>query len=311
MLNRRDLLRTSGAAALACGLSPFPFGRTAHARKAPKRLLVYTRSAGFQHDVVKRGKNGEPCLVDRVWTELAARNNFEVECTKDGRVFVPEKLDRFDAFFFYTTEDLTAEKSSDGSPPMPKAGKKHLLDAIANGKGFIGSHCAADTFHSEPRGSVSNLPDTVDPYIRMVGGEFISHGSQQKATMHVVDPHFPKGPKHDFTLHEEWYSFKNFQNDLHVILVNQTEGMKDWQYHRAPFPATWARMHDKGRVFYTSMGHREDVWANPLFQDMLLGALSWTCGEVDANVTPNIERVTPKANVLPKEPPPAPKKSKK
>jgi type 1 glutamine amidotransferase len=310
MSNRRDFLRTSGAAALACGLSAFPRGRPARANRPPKRLLVYTRSAGFQHDVVKLGKNGEPSLVDRVWTELAARHNFEVECTKDGRVFIPETIDRFDAFFFYTTEDLMAESKEDGSPPMPKEGKKLLLDAVANGKGFIGSHCAADTFHSDPRGSVSNLQDKVDPYIQMVGGEFISHGSQQTATMHVVDPNFPKGPKDDFSLREEWYSFKNFQNDLHVILVNETKGMKDWQYEREPFPATWARMHGKGRVFYTSMGHRDDVWTNPLFQDLLLGAASWVFGEADVDVTPNLERVTPKANALPKEPPPAPKKDK-
>lgn len=304
MFNRRDFLHTSGAAALACGLSAFPLGRHARAHGPAKRLLVYTRSAGFQHDVVKLGKNGEPSLVDRIWTELGAKHNFQVECTKDGRVFIPETLDKFDAFFFYTTEDLTSQTSTDGSPPMPKEGKKLLLDAIANGKGFLGSHCASDTFHSEPRGPVSNLPDKVDPYIQMLGGEFISHGSQQKATMRVVDPKFPKGPKEDFTVKEEWYSLKNLRPDLHVILVNETKGMTDWQYEREPFPATWARMHGKGRVFFTSMGHRDDVWTNPLFQDLLLGALSWTFGEVDVDVTPNVERVTPKANALPKEPPP-------
>ena len=34
---------------------------------------------------------------------------------------------------------------------------------------------------------------------------------------------------------------------------------------------TWARMYGKGRVFYTSMGHREDVWENPMYQALLLG----------------------------------------
>jgi hypothetical protein len=78
------------------------------ARGAPpkKRLLVYTRSQGFQHDVVATAPN-RPCLVDAVWTVLANKQGFDVECTKDGRVFLPESLARFDAFFFMTTGDLT------------------------------------------------------------------------------------------------------------------------------------------------------------------------------------------------------------
>jgi type 1 glutamine amidotransferase len=305
MMNRRDLLRTSGAAALALGLSGFPLGWRARAADGKKkRLLVYTRSAGFQHDVVKV-KDGQPCLVDSIWTELAAKHGFEVECTKDGRVFLPETLDKFDAFFFYTTGDLTAEKSTDGSPPMPKEGKKALLSAVAAGKGIIGSHCASDTFHSPGKSTENQDAGTMDPFIAVLGGEFISHGKQQQATMRVVDPKFPGvNGQHDFTLLEEWYSLKNFAPDLHVILANETKGMTDWQYERAAFPATWARLHGKGRVFYTSMGHRDDVWTNPLFQNLLLGALAWATGQAEADLTPNMRSATPKAMDLPKPPPP-------
>ena len=57
MLTRRDVLRSTGAAALALGLSGLPVGGRARAADGPKkRLLVYTRSQGFQHDVVKVGK---------------------------------------------------------------------------------------------------------------------------------------------------------------------------------------------------------------------------------------------------------------
>jgi len=70
---------------------------------------------------------------------------------------------------------------------------------------------------------------------------------------------------------------------------------------RPPFPATWVRKHEKGRVFYTSMGHREDVWENSIFQGLLLGGLSWAFGNVEADVTPNLEKVAPKAVDLKKE----------
>ena len=119
--------------------------------------------------------------------------------------------------------------------------------------------------------------------------------------MQVVDPKFPglDGIK-DFRIKEEWYALKNFAPDLHVIIVQETKGMKNYDYQRPNFPETWARMHGKGRVFYTSMGHREDVWTNPVFQSILIGGINWATGRVDADVTPNLDKVTPQANVLPK-----------
>jgi type 1 glutamine amidotransferase len=47
------------------------------------------------------------------------------------------------------------------------------------------------------------------------------------------------------------------------------------------------------------MGHREDVWANPIFQKMIVGALRWATKQADADLTPNIQQVTPQANTLP------------
>jgi type 1 glutamine amidotransferase len=299
-MNRRELLK-AGAAGLALGLSPFPFGWTARADSPKKRLLMCTRSAGFEHSVVKRGKDNSPSLAERIVTDLAKKHNFEVHCTKDGREFLPETLGKYDAFFFETTEDLTGE-GGDRQPPMPPEGKKAFLQAIADGKGFVGCHCASDTFHSRghKQGEMKNQdPVNLDPYIMMLGGEFIVHGAQQKAKMRVVDDKFPgaQGLK-DFDLNEEWYALKNFASDLHVILVQDTEGMKGGMYQRPSFPATWARKHGKGRVYYTSMGHREDVWESERFQNLLLGGLSWAFGNVDADVTPNIDQVAPRCREL-------------
>ena len=56
------------------------------------------------------------------------------------------------------------------------------------------------------------------------------------------------------------------------------------------------------------MGHREDVWENPMFQQILLGGLSWAFGDVEADVTPNLKAAAPHADVLPKPPEAKPKK---
>jgi len=295
-MDRREMLLKSGALAAALGLSRFPLGWAADAPK--RRILMFTRSQGFEHTTIHRKKPDELGFAEKILTDLGAKHGFEVKCTKDGREFLPENLAKYDAFFFYTTGDLTKE-GGDHQPPMPVEGKKAFLDAIAAGKGFVGSHCASDTFHSPGPGPVNQERDKVDPYIAMLGGEFIVHGDQQKAKIHVVDPAFP-GAKDlkDFDLLEEWYSLKNFAPDLHVILVQETEGSKGWMYARPPYPETWVRMHQKGRVFYTSMGHREDVWQKPEFQNLLLGALSWATGNVSADVTPNLETAAPKAAQL-------------
>ncbi|HJT76368.1 MAG TPA: ThuA domain-containing protein [Gemmataceae bacterium] len=301
-MNRRDLLK-AGLAGLALGVSPFPLGWTARADAPRRRLLMFTRSQGFEHSVVKRGKNDEPSLAERIVTDMSKKHGFEVTCTKDGRVFTPENIHQYDAFLFETTGDLT-QPGGDHQPPMSPEGKHAFLKAIAEGKGFVGCHCASDTFHSPGQRDQTQPPDQRDPYIQMLGGEFIIHGEQQKAKMIAADSHFGsiKDLK-DFEKLEEWYALKNFATDLHVILVQDTSGMKkeknNWMYNRPNYPATWARHDNKGRVFYTSMGHREDVWESHTFHAVLLGGLAWAFGNVDADTTPNIEKVTPKANDLP------------
>jgi type 1 glutamine amidotransferase len=296
-MNRRHLLK---AAAAGLALGRFPIGWTAAADSKGKRLLMFTRSQGYEHSSIKRGKDNALSMAEKIVTDLAKKHGFEVNCTKDGREFLPETIAKYDAFLFQTTGDLTKD-GGDGNPPMTDEGKSAFLKAIAAGKGFIGCHCASDTFHSGGKDDrpKNQEPDKQDPYIRMLGGEFIVHGAQQKARMHVADDKFP-GAKDlkDFELLEEWYALKNFAPNLHVLLVQDTDGMKGGMYERPSFPATWARKHDKGRVFYTSMGHREDVWENKIFQDLLVGALSWVFGNVEADVAPNLEQVAPKANEL-------------
>jgi len=229
--------------------------------------------------------------------EFGGAAGFDFHETKDGTVFDGD-LNQYDAFFFYTTGDLT-KSGGDNQTPMSEKGKQNLLQAISAGKGMFGSHCASDTFHSS--GPAFENQTQRDPFIGMLGGEFIRHGRQQEARMRLVSPDFagvePAGE--GFTLHEEWYSLKNFAEDMHVILVQETKGMDGNDYNRPDYPATWARMENEGRVFYTSMGHREDVWAHPIFQSIVIGGLQWVTRQVEADITPNLQQVTPEALKLP------------
>jgi len=290
-MKRREMLLSTGAALV--GLSAFPL-RWAAAAEKKKKILYFTLSYGFEHSPVAR-KGQDLSYSEKLMIEEGKKHDVEVVCSKDGTVFDGD-LEQFDAFAFYTCGDLTKPDGKHEGKPMSADGKKRLLDAVHGGKGFVAFHSGADTFHS--KGPADENQTELDPYIAMVGGEFIVHGSQQKAKMGLASPKFPgcEDLGDGFDLLEEWYALKNFAKDLHVILVQETKGMHDWCYQRPPFPATWARPYGKGRVFYTSLGHRQDVWINPFFQAIVLGGLGWALGNVQADVKPNVDRVTPQAN---------------
>jgi type 1 glutamine amidotransferase len=292
------------------------------AADAPKKVLFFSKSSNFEHSVIKRF-NGQPSWVENVLSEQGPRRGIDFVFSKDGSLFTAEYLAQFDGFMFYTSGELTAV-GRDGNPPMTPAGKAAFLDAIYKGKGFVGVHSAGDTFHTgETAATVTSQArtwrykhhgDQADPYIRMLGGELIVHGTQQIAKSRVVDPGFP-GFAYlgaTFPMMEEWYSMTDFSPDMHVILVLETASMRDpnagpnWPppggyipYQRPDYPTTWARMHGEGRVFYTAIGHREDTWTNPIFHDMLFGGLAWSVRKAEAAVTPNLKQVAPGAYELP------------
>lgn len=268
-----------------------------------RHVLFFSKSAGFEHSVIKRDGD-KPGYAENVLAKLGPANHIEFTFSKDGSLFTPENIARYDAFVFFTTGDLT-KTTGDGNPAMTPEGKAALLDAIRHGKGFVGTHSASDTFHTSGSPYHNNGAD-VDPFIAMLGGEFITHNQQQKSQVTCADPKFPglSEVADGFDWVEEWYSLKNFAPDLHVLLVQHTAGMAGPAYQRPDYPGTWAHLYGEGRVFYTSLAHREDTWDNPKFQAILLGGIHWAARDADADLTPNLSTVCPQAGTNPSEPKP-------
>jgi uncharacterized protein len=303
--NRREFLRAATLTSAGLALS----NRLAAASE--KSVLVFTKSSGFEHAVVKR-VDGKPSLMDNTVTDLGNKHGFKAGVTKDGRIFDSKEFHSYAAVVFFTTGDLTT-LGTDGKPPMSAKGKQALLDAVANGMGFVGVHAAADTFHTLPdppdrSNRCIAYGEQEDPYLKMLGAEFIVHGSEprlQDANLIVNDVKFPglEGVSSPVKFNEEWYSLKDFQPDLHVILTLDTHGMKGECYQRAPYPVTWARMHGKGRVFYMAMGDRPENWKNEFFLNLLGGGIRWAIGDVSAAVDGNLKQVAPGYAEIPPKPP--------
>lgn len=257
---------------------------------AAPRVLFLCKSSGFQHSVIAR-LDDAPSLAETVMTKVVEGIGGTVQNTKDAKLINAENLKNYDVVVFYTTGDLT-EPGFDRMLPMAKEGPQELLDWIKAGGGFVGFHCATDTFHGEG--------DTVTPYIEMIGGEFAGHGPQFFGEFTVVSPSHPTmAPfKSPYRVNDEWYFFKNLNTEnIHVLALldatyayKKMKGKGDAAYAK-PYPIAWCRAYGDGRVFYNAMGHREDVWESEVFQQSIASAVRWARGEGELNAEPNYAEV--------------------
>lgn len=296
-MQRRDILKLASGSFLALVAAPL---RHILAQEPKKRILFFTRNVGYYHAAVRRAEGEELSLGERRLVEIGNEMGVEVVCTKDGRVFDGD-LSQFDAFAFYCNNDLTKPNEAN-EPPMSAEGKQRFMDAIAQGKGFIGFHSTCACWRT-PGEQYANAPrEKVDPFLRMLGGEFIAHGPQQETSLTLVSHRLPPigalGIAEGVSFFDEWYAMKNFNHDMHVILVQETQWLRGDCYRRPPFPSTWARKHEKGNVFFTSMGHTDEVWTSPFFAAFVTAGINWALKTVDVELPANFEQVTPRADVL-------------
>ena len=205
----------------------------------PKKLLCVSTTAGYRHEAI------EP--AEQLLAQLAARDGrFTLDWVRqpaDGDLesalqkLAPANLSNYDGVIFNSTT---------GDLPIPdRAG---FLDWIGSGKAFIGFHAAADTFHGWPA------------YIEMLGGEFAHHGAQVAGEVQVLDANHraTRGLGASWKIaREEWYQFKNLNPDKHELLALERSPEDGAPGH---FPVAWTRNYNKGRVFYSGLAHRDDLW---------------------------------------------------
>ena len=220
------------------------------------KVLYLTHSAGFKHEVLP--------LSEQIFKQIGERSGaFEVTAKQDCSVLSGDGLKPYDAVVFYTTGEL----------PISDAQKAAFLDFIRSGKGFVGIHSATDTFYKWPE------------YGELIGGYFDQHPWHQEVAINVEDQRHP-ATHHlakTFKITDEIYQFKDFSRSrVHVVLSldpNSVDLNKP-SVHRTDkdFALAWWRNYGTGRVFYTALGHRPEVWQDQRFQQHLVGAVRWVMG---------------------------------
>ena len=217
-----------------------------------------------------------------------------------------DTLKNFDAVFFFTT----------GNPCEKPEEMKALLDSIKNGKGFLGTHCATDTLygmteygdmigayfdgHPWHEKTKITVEDPKNPIVQGLGDSFeITDELYQfrnpysRDKVHVL-----------MRLDPEWVAQKRVQqaqkvaDDTQKKLDEAAKLEADGKHEDAvkarqaaaamglsmkrpdnDYAMAWTRNYDKGRVFYTALGHREEVWRDERFQKMLIQAMRWATGQ--------------------------------
>jgi type 1 glutamine amidotransferase len=258
------------------GLLSLASAATVFAQESPKknaRILMVTQSAGFRHGAVTR-KDAPLSPAERAMTELGVSSGlFRVDCTQDvARDFTKDSLKNYDIVMFYTTGDL----------PIPLEVREYFLNDWLKqpGHGFIGAHSAADTYHN------------YKPYWDMIGGTFNGHpwGAGEKVAIKVHDTKHPASKPwgEEFEITDEIYQFKHWQPEKVRVLMSldMAKTALKKPYH---VPILWVKEYGDGKVMHMSLGHREDVWENPTYQESLLGGIKWVLNLEPGDATPNPE----------------------
>jgi cytochrome c len=226
------------------------FGQNA----SQKRVLVFSKTAGFRHASIKEGKQ---FLLD-----LGKKQNFAVDTSENSEVFAEANLKKYNAVVFLsTTGDVL-------NPPQQTAFERY----IQAGGGYMGIHAASDTEYSW------------DWYNSLMGGFFASHPGNpnvQNGKMITMDKNHPSTAHlpETFERKDEFYDFKSLKKDILKFLVKVDESSykdgKMGDFH----PMAWYHEFDGGKAFYTNYGHTPETFSEPLMTEHFWGGLKYVMAE--------------------------------
>jgi type 1 glutamine amidotransferase len=290
----------------------------------PKKLLVVTVTTGFRHSSIETAEKVLKDLGEKsgAWTvdfvhqpegqpknpgKPPEKKNDSDEAFKAKQEAYSAALAEFNAankvwhdkIKAYMAEQMAMEKikgydgfvfaNTTGDLLFPD--RDGFVELIKSGKAMVAMHSGSDTYHPF-RG-----------YIDMLGGEFETHKSQVEVQPILHDPaHAATKPiPSGFKVFDEIYIIKTFdKSKVHALMgldahpnhaqLTDEEKKKEEELKRY-FPISWCKEFGKGRVFYSSLGHREDVWdpswkegtkerknspeIAKTYQEHILGGIKW------------------------------------
>ncbi len=239
----------------------------------PRKVLVFSKTAGFRHGSIPTG-------VEAMKQMGKSTGAFEVTATEDDSFFEPEKLKNFDAVLFLNT---TGEVFKSKEAGREERLKKSLVDFVKSGKGLIGTHSATDTY--------KKWKDFND----MMGGAFAGHPWHTKIRVKNLEPGHPLNAAFagkDFEIADEIYQFRKdtaSADERRMLLSLSGEIVDKGKGNTGKeglYPIAWLDKYGDGRIFYCSLGHRDEIYWNPVILKHYLAGIQYALGDLDAEDEP-------------------------
>ncbi len=240
--------------------------------KQKRKLLVFSRTAGFRHQSIATGK----VALEEMGEKTGA---FEAVISDDLANFEPGKIDEFDAILFLSTTQNAFEGAED-----EKRLQDSLMKFVKGGKGFVGIHAATDTFYNWPE------------YGEMINGYFDGHPWRAGTEVHVfVEPGKEEHPLaamfagEPLEFKEEIYQLKDPYDSSKVDMLlrldkDKSAEVKGIKRTDNDFGVAWARHWGEGRVFYCSLGHNHHIYWHPKVLRHYLAGIQWALGDYEVEV---------------------------
>lgn len=250
--------------------------------KQPRKILIYSKTAGFRHSSIPIGARALTLMGDKTGAYTAHH-------TEDESFFEPAKLKAFDGVFMLNTtgtclkpKGLSGKEAADREEFL----KKSLADFVRGGKGLMGCHSATDTYQGWK------------DYNQMMGGAFISHPWHARVPVKNLEPKNPVNAAFngkDFEITDEIYQFRADTarpSDRRILLALDSERMDVSAGKRKDqfFPVAWVSTFGDGRTFYCSLGHREEIFWNPMILRHYLAGIQYALGDLAADATPSAKK---------------------
>ncbi|MEV6834041.1 ThuA domain-containing protein [Streptomyces sp. NPDC051133] len=223
-----------------------------------KRVLVFSKTAGFRHDSIPEGI----AAVE----QLGEVHGFTVDATEDAGAFTGANLRRYDAVVFLsTTGDV-----------LDAAQQEAFEGYVRHGGGYVGVHSAADTEYDWAF------------YGGLAGAYFQNHPAIQPATVNVEDRAHPATSHLGRTWErtDEWYNYRSNPREHAHVLASLDEASYTGGTMNGDHPIAWCQDYQGGRAFYTGGGHTKESYADPAFRQHLLGGIRWAIGDTRADCRP-------------------------
>ncbi|MEO7959617.1 MAG: ThuA domain-containing protein [Fibrobacteria bacterium] len=228
------------------------------------KILVYSYTPSGESAHLEPKATGK-----KVMDSAAKDMKWDLYHTQDPNYFTDANLAPYDVIF------LLNMCCYDGV--FPQTSQRAAFEtAIKNGAGYVACHAVA----------AATAYVTKWPFLAAINGngKYGSHGDKVKGILRIDDQthYLTEGLGATFQVgNNEWFKFPmTFPPELKIhLLASVAKGSAGVGTTLSDdIPVSWCHYYEKSRAFYTSLGHFENLFTDPMLRQHIFRGLEWAGG---------------------------------